>query len=120
MDINHPQGRLRVALDMATPLVLAAEATVRAAQRAHARATRKASGATLRPGPRSPLWNELARTVHAHATRYGDKAKLSRILGVPRQRVDDYLVGHRRMPDAERTLLLLQWLATRQAGSDIV
>jgi hypothetical protein len=120
MDINHPQGRLRVALDMATPLVLAAEATVRAAQRAHARATRKAIGATLRPGPRSPLWNELARTVHAYATRYGDKAKLSRILGVPRQRVDDYLVGHRRMPDAERTLLLLQWLATRQAGSDMV
>jgi hypothetical protein len=119
MDINHPHGRLRIALDLAAPMVVAAEAAVRAAQRAHSRAARKPIGSTLRPGPRSPLWNELARVVHAHATRYGDKAKLGRILGVPRQRVDDYLVAHRRMPDAERTLLLLQWLAARQSRADL-
>jgi len=35
---------------------------------------------------------------------------------VPRQRVDDYIIGRKRLPDAERTLLLLHWLAARQKG----
>ena len=108
--------RLAIALEIADPLIITAEAALSAARRAGARIRRKSIGGTLRPGSSTPLWNELARAVHAQATRYGDKARLARVLGVPRQRVDDYLVGHRRQPDAEHTLRLMQWLAARQRG----
>lgn len=113
----HPvSARLNASLQVVDPLIVAAEAALRAARRAGAQIRRRSRGHTLRPGAGTPLWNELARAVHAQARRYGDKARLARVLGVPRQRVDDYLVAHRRQPDAEHTLRLLHWLAARLRG----
>ncbi len=80
-------------------------------ERAAARA-----GVTLRPGSATPLWNALIASVRPWLNRRGEKVQLARLLGVPRQRVHDFLVGRGRMPDAERTLLLLEWLAARQRG----
>lgn len=71
---------------------------------------RRSIGATLRPGPATPLWNALVKEVRKELRRRGDKVRLGRLLGLPRQRVHDFLVGRGRMPDAERTLLLMEWL----------
>jgi hypothetical protein len=86
--------------------------TLRQAYRARRR-TR--IGSTVRPGPETPLWNELAKVASAHVTRYGDKAKLGRYLGVPRQRVHEYLVAQTAYPDTERALRLLAWLLARNS-----
>lgn len=75
-------------------------------------------GQTLRPGLDTPLWNELAAVVRSELTRYGEKAKLGRILGLPRQRVYELLNSRLHLPDAERTLLLLSWLHARRSGLD--
>jgi hypothetical protein len=69
-----------------------------------------ARGATLRPGRDTPLWNELRAQVAPHLVKYGDQAKLARLLGLPRQRVNSFVKGGSQMPDAERTLQLLAWL----------
>jgi hypothetical protein len=45
-------------------------------------------------------------------------ARLARILGVPRQRVDQYLGAKAAGPDAERTLLLLAWF--KHGGMDAI
>jgi hypothetical protein len=96
-------------------LVSAAEATARAVKQARAKA-RGPRGETLRPGPDTPLWNELSRALREQKWVYGEKANLARILGVPRQRITDFIVGRSRLPDAERTLLLLHWIGSRQKG----
>lgn len=71
-------------------------------------------GATLRPGPDTPLWNELRAQLRPHLKAHGSQANLARILGLPRQRINDFITG-KKMPDAERTLQLLAWLfAVRQ------
>lgn len=71
----------------------------------------------MRPGPGTPLWNELARAAAAELGRYGDKAKLARILGVPRQRLHEYLVAKTACPDTERALRLLAWVMANRAGN---
>jgi len=50
---------------------------------------------------------------------YGAKARLARYLGIPKQRLTDYLKGLRRMPDAETALQMLNWLAQKRAGRDL-
>lgn len=80
---------------------------------------RKGLGVTLRPGVGTPLWNELRSSVHIATRKYGDQAQLGRILGLPRQRVNNYLTGGTQMPDAERTLLLLGWLAAKRAAKPL-
>jgi hypothetical protein len=62
------------------------------------------------------MWNALARLAQPYLGRYGEKSKLARILGVPPQRVHAYFVAHDQTPDAERTLVLIAWLAGRRAG----
>jgi len=117
MQTTHP--RIEMVLNMGGLLVAAAEATVRAAARAKKRADAKARGPhgeTLHPGPDTPLWNELSLVLRNQKWSYGEKANLARILGVPRQRITDFIIGRNRLPDAERTLLLLHWLASRQKG----
>ena len=76
-------------------------------------------GATLRPGARTPLWSAVAQAVRPHLSRRGEKSKLARILGVPPQRVHDYFKAGTQAPDAERTLLLLVWLAGKRDGRDL-
>ena len=100
-------------------LLLAAEDSAKTARKTYREQTRSRRGATLRPGPETPLWNELAAAAREQLHVYGDKAKLARILGVPRQRVHQYLQSATACPDAERTLLLLSWTHARRQGRDL-
>ena len=74
------------------------------------------SNLTLRPGRETPLWSELRTQLQPHLVRYGDQAKLARVLGLPRQRVNAFVTGGGQMPDAERTLQLLAWLIAVRQG----
>ena len=92
---------------------------IRELARAAARAVPQRRGSrssTLRPGLRTPMWNAVVITVRPLLARRGEKVKLARLLGVPRQRLHEFFVAKSAMPDAERTLLLLHWLSQRAAG----
>ncbi len=107
---------LRPFFIVADALVAAAhEAAKNAAQR---RATRRhpERGATLRPGADTPLWNALASEARRLLHRRGEKANLARYLGLPRQRLHQFLMERSAGPDAERTLLLLIWVNARRRG----
>ena len=84
-----------------------------ASQQRHEARERK--GATLRPGVDTPLWNSLVEKIKPYLVQRGAKVNLARVLGVPRQRVTDYFVNRTQMPDVERMLHILLWLAARQA-----
>ncbi len=73
-------------------------------------------GATIRPGTDTPLWSKLVGDVRPLLKVRGEKAQLARLLGVHRQAVNEYFVRRTRMPDAERVLLLLEWLRVRKSG----
>jgi len=113
----HP--RLDTVMAVSGMLADAALLAARSANRQVLRAMRPRRGHTLRPGTDTPLWNELVGAVRSCLTKYGDKAKLGRFLGLPRQRIDDFLLGKRALPDAERTLLLLHWLDAKKRGIDL-
>ena len=72
---------------LAAGLVAAAEVT--AAQVRKIKRERRTSlrYKSLRVGPDTPLWNELANAVVASLGPRGDKANLARLLGVSRQRL---------------------------------
>lgn len=89
------------------------------AARTSLRRRRRGSYRTRRPGADSLLWNALAIAVRAELQPYGSKVRLARYLGIPRQRLCDYLTGRRRLPDAEITLRMLHWLVTKRAGRDL-
>jgi len=110
----HP--RLLLLEGLAEGLAYAAQETVKAARKAYKDRTRVPRGATIRPGPATPLWNELAAEVRRLIRHHGEKANLARFLGVPRQRVHQYLMDKSAGPDAERTLLLLAWVHARRSG----
>jgi hypothetical protein len=112
MKVSHPQ--IETWLSISGALMDIASLAARSARRQLVRATQQRRGQTLRPGPDTPLWNALVLSVRAQLVRRGDKAGLARYLGLPRQRVDDFLQGRRALPDAERTLLLLAWLASKK------
>jgi hypothetical protein len=117
--MNNAHPRLEALLEVSGFITETAALAARSAQRKIHRATRPHRGRTLRPGVDTPLWNELVSALRQKLTRYGDKARLARLLGLPRQRVDDFLTGRRALPDAERTLLLLQWLEAKKRGIDL-
>lgn len=116
MQKTHP--RLGMWLEFGTLLFEAGEALVDEA-RHKMRSRRWQSYHTVRPGAGTPLWNLLARELSQELKPYGTKVALARYLGVPRQRLNDFLTGGNRMPDAELTLRLLHWLAEKRAGRDI-
>jgi hypothetical protein len=87
--------------------------------RALFRRRRWGSYSTVRPGPATPYWNALATELEAELRAYGAKSRLARLLGVPRQRIHDFLRGRSRQPDAELTLRLLHWLAAKRRGRDL-
>ena len=118
MNPPHLHPRIRLWLEIGGLLYDAAEAATISAKRA-LRPRRKASYVTRRPGPESPLWNACAVLLRAELRPFGSKARLARSLGIPRQRLNDFLVGRKRLPDAELTLRLLSWLAEKRAGRDI-
>jgi hypothetical protein len=100
-------------------LVALARESIRAARRLAKAPRRQRRGQTLRPGPDTPLWNELARAVECHLKRRGEKVRLARILGITRQRLHLLIVAKSAYPDAERALLLLVWLQARRRGRDL-
>lgn len=77
---------------------------------------RHRGGLTLRPGEDTPLWNELRRQLRPYVREYGMQAKLGRVIGLPRQRINAFLTRGTEMPDAERTLQLLAWLVAVRNG----
>lgn len=106
--------------DLVEALVVAAEETLRATARKLAPARRRARrGGTLRPGPQTPLWNEVVSAARPLLAKRGTQAHLARVLGVPRQRINDYFGRRTASPDAERVLLILCWLAARREGKDL-
>ena len=71
-----------------------------------------AKGETLHAGPKTPLWNALVEDIRPLLAKRGAQAELARLLGLPRQQVNAFVTQRTRMPDAERTLLLLAWIAS--------
>jgi len=55
----------------------------------------------------------LARVLRA-TSHYGEKSNLARFIGVPPQRVNDWLNGGFE-PSGETTLLLLEWVSAAEA-----
>lgn len=103
-------------LDLLDLAVKAASDAARKKYRERKRRPRDGRYAALQAGPDTPLWNALARECEKHLGRYGAKANLGRVLGVPRQRIHQLLVAKTACADAERTLQLLGWLAARRKG----
>lgn len=114
----HP--RLGTIMEASGLLAEAAALAARSAHKQIKKAMRPRRGQTLRPGNHTPLWNELVGIVRDNLKTYGDKARLGRFLGLPRQRIDDYLRGKTALPDAERTLLLLHWLDSKKRGIELL
>jgi hypothetical protein len=96
----------------------AAEAAARKALRKFKRPEPK-RGLTLPPGIDTPLWNELVKQALPQLKKRGSKAQLARLLGLPRQRLQDCLKAKTACLDAERALFLLCWIAARQQGRDL-
>jgi len=112
-------AQLDIPAGLAVSLMEAAAKSIRRSLREASRARRPRRGETLKPGPETPLWNELAAAVRARLTRRGEKTHLGRILCLPRQRIHELLRTRHHQPDAERTLLLLVWLHARNEGRDL-
>ena len=83
------------------------------------RPKRKASYLTRRPGTDTPMWNICALALRTELKPHGAKVRLARYLGIPKQRLSNFLAGRSRMPDAELTLQMLYWLSEKKAGRDV-
>lgn len=70
-------------------------------------------GGTLRPGGNTPLWNRLRNMAKPRLLIHGEQARLARLLGLHRQAINAYFTCGSRMPDAERTLMILAWLSSQ-------
>lgn len=115
----HPSARPLVGL--LESLSDAAEVAARKAARVIDRRDghRRLARDTDKPADESatPMWDTLADQLRLALQIRGAKARLARHLGLPRQRISDF-VTNRRLPDAEMTLRILHWLAKLQAGRD--
>lgn len=109
---THP--RLEVLFGIAEALGIAArELALHTVIRDATRRMRPRRGATVRPGADTPLWIALVTSVKPHLSRRGARALLARELGVHRARIGEYFDRRSAMPDAERALELLLWVARR-------
>lgn len=117
--MEYVPARLRSTLNLAGALAELASEAAKLATKEYRRRTRVSRGGTLRPGTDTPLWNELAAATRTQLRKHGEKANLGRFLGLPRQRVHQFLMEKSAGPDAERTLMLLVWLSARQRGVDL-
>ncbi len=77
----------------------------------------RSRGATLRPSVDTPLWNALVAAVKPELAKHGRKALLARELDLDPARVTEFFVTGKAMPDAERTLELLLWLARQRRNA---
>ena len=116
MSYMHPQ--LKAWLDFAGVMAEVADAGAKQAGRL-LKARRSGNYATVRPGAETPMWNACVAILRQELKVHGTKVRLARYLGIPKQRVTDFLTNKTRMPDPETLLRILNWLAHKQAGSDI-
>ena len=115
---EHPQ--LKVTGELALALFEAAAHTAHLAAKEGRRLwPQRKRGCRLRPGAGTPLWNELVARAGPHLRKRGSKAHLARLLGLPRQRLQDVLKARKACLDAERTLWLLCWVVAREQGRDL-
>ena len=117
-DYSLLTARLQRIAPITDGLIKAAEITAKAARKRYREVRRKRGNTALRPGPETPLWNELVKACAKTLTVYGEKAKLARLLGISRQRLHVLLVARTACADAERTLQLMAWLQSRHSGRD--
>jgi hypothetical protein len=110
----HP--RLQALFALTDILTIAAETGARRAKAAIRRRTPR--GRVRRPGADTPMWNTFATELRGALQPRGAKVRLARYLGVPKQRIRDFVTGRHRLPDAELTLRMLHWLIENQAGRD--
>lgn len=107
--------RFGLVLALAEGLELVAQDAFKAAKKKwDGRKPRAQRGTTLRPSGATPMWNTVAAMVKPHLKKRGDRANLARELGVHRARIGEYFDQKTAMPDAERTLQLLLWLASQK------
>jgi hypothetical protein len=112
----HPA--VRQSLELGGALYSIAEAGLKAGRKA-IQPRRSASYAARRPGPDSTFWNALTELLRAELHPIGSKVRLARYLGIPKQRLNDFLTGRTRLPDAELALRMLHWLAEKRSGRDL-
>jgi hypothetical protein len=105
-------------MDLGELLAAAAEAGAKQVKKQLKR-RRRGSYLTRRPGEDTPMWNACAALLREQLRPHGSKVRLARFLGIPKQRLSDYLKNGSRMPEAETLLQILNWLAQKQAGRDI-
>ena len=107
--------RFALVLGLVEGMELVAQEAIKAAQKKwDGRKPRSKRGATLRPSAGTPLWNTIVRMVKPHLGKRGDRANLARELGVHRARISEYFDQKTAMPDAERTLRWLVWVANQE------
>jgi hypothetical protein len=104
--------------ELGAAALIAAETGARRAYEAVRIKRRHPGGLARHPGQETPLWNVLATQLKSRLTVHGSKARLARHLGIPPQRLSDYLTGRSRLPDAEITLRLAHWLCETADGHD--
>ena len=109
----------KLALELFAAVAGGSRAVALKVKRARLLGRRRRAGFTLRPGTGTPLWNELVQQTKPGLRRWGSKARLARFLRLPRQRLQDCLKARTATLDAERTLLLLGWVAARRQGRDL-
>ena len=112
----HP--RLKLWMDLGALLAEAAEAGAKHMKK-QLKPRRRGSYLTRRPGQETPMWNACAALLRDQLSPHGSKVRLARYLGIPKQRLSDYLKNGSRMPEAETLLQILNWLANKQAGKDL-
>lgn len=105
-------------MDLAEILMEAADSGLKQAEKLM-RPRRRGSYRTLRPGAGTPMWNACVQLLRVELKPYGTKVRLARYLGIPKQRVTDFLRNGSRMPDAETLLRVLHWLAAKRSGRDL-
>ena len=116
--MGHLESRLDGWMAINDSLFAAGDEALRALRK-QLRPRRKGSYKTRRPGPYTPMWNQCLIELRNELKAYRSKVQLARYLGIPKQRLSDFLAGHRRMPDAEVTLQMLHWLVAKRSGTDL-
>ena len=112
------QPTIKLWLDLSGLLADAAETSAKQLRKKLG-SRRRSSCKTRHPGAETPLWNACVVLLRAELKPFGSKVRLARFLGIPKQRLNDFLTGRSRLPDAELMLQMLNWLAQKRAGRDL-